>query len=1254
MKSQLLVLSLTLLALLPQMAQADALKFYNNWFITGDYAVAGTGLKTTGGVGAINMSGVPCTSGVGASARIVACGTAGATPAYPIAAFLYWETIETTATAAATNGIFDGSPIVGTELGSDSASSCWTDAPKQTLRVYRADVLRFLPIDTTSHLRRVNGPHTVQLGGGVTGNIGVLPAGTLGASLVIVYRVTVPGRPVFMPLRSVVLYDGVSTLSKSNRSITQQITGFYQAFGPSDSSPKMTFIAGNGQPAFNTVVRVNNENIGTHLLPGSAGPSWDNQTFNISLKRNDSSYTTSMNAENNATCLSWGAIVSSTSVVDSDNDGLLDVWETGGLHRNTQVSPATFGACNDYPTEPCVNLPAMGARNGVQDIFIQMDWMHGFGDGTGGVDGRGSHSHVPKLDALKMIAAAFARHNIAIHFDVGNNYQGLGLGFIIPGGFAQGGSDLDESTLLCHDTATHTCTYHEPYPVLSFKLGLNSVRDGNHLLTPPIAAHFAQNRKDVFRYVLFAHALAGPFDLTGKPLTPDPASVSGVGDRPGGDVMVTLGLWRSDIPDNDQVGGVLTQAGTLMHELGHNLNLSHGGSSSTPNCMPNYPSVMSYLYQTRGLTDSSGVPQIDYSNGLLARLNENSLSGTPSLGRLQYRVRYYAPLGPGNSVGQAAQRHCDGTLTGGALQIRLEAATLATPDWSNGTFPAGSLPPLDINFDGITGQSFADQADWTSLDLRQTGSRANFGSLSTGSLATDAGSLATDAGSLATDAGSLATDAGSLATDAGSLATDAGSLATDAGSLATDAGDEDYDTHIRSTTDSIPTPQQCAGCGLKAANELNDILLSWTPPDTGGSLTYNIYRCAGTACTPTVPAFKTGWLPPSKLAPTFMDAVNDFVHAGATCPANATCYNTPYTYSVTAVSITGTESPYSNNAGSKVTHLFVVADNQAAVYGSANPVATFKIYGDVAGSLSTALVGCAYAGPARNAGSHAIVCTGPAATSATDGVTYDAAYLSFTPGTLTISKRPITVTAVAGAKIYDGLTTSPVAPQITSGGLAYSDTSAFSETYDNKNVGTTHVMTPAGTVSDGNGGNNYAVTFATVANGVITPRTIAGSFTANDKVYDGTNAATIATLTLTGVVPPDAVTLVAGSATFSDKNVGAGKTVTATGLSLAGADAANYTVNSTATALAGITPAPLTIKADDKTVLADSPTPPFTVTYKTLLGADTPASLTGTLLCTTTRNMASPMGNYPITCSGQTSTNYTIAYVAGTLTVTHR
>ena len=81
-----------------------------------------------------------------------------------------------------------------------------------------------------------------------------------------------------------------------------------------------------------------------------------------------------------------------------------------------------------------------------------------------------------------------------------------------------------------------------------------------------------------------------------------------------------------------------------------------------------------------------------------------------------------------------------------------------------------------------------------------------------------------------------------------------------------------------------------------------------------------------------------------------------------------------------------------------------------------------------------------------------------------------------------------------------------------------------------------------------------------------------GHFTADDKVYDGTTAATILTRSLTGgIVAGDTVTLTGGSATFANANVGTGKTVTGTGFSLTGADAGNYSLaSSTLTTTADI------------------------------------------------------------------------------------
>ena len=164
-------------------------------------------------------------------------------------------------------------------------------------------------------------------------------------------------------------------------------------------------------------------------------------------------------------------------------------------------------------------------------------------------------------------------------------------------------------------------------------------------------------------------------------------------------------------------------------------------------------------------------------------------------------------------------------------------------------------------------------------------------------------------------------------------------------------------------------------------------------------------------------------------------------------------------------------------------------------------------------------------------------------------------------------------------------------PAITVGSLLAGDTTIWTQTFSNPNAGTGKTLTPAGAVNDGNGGNNYAVTFVPNTTGVITQLTIAGSITVENKVYDGTAAATIATRMLTGVIGGDAVTLVGGTAAFSDKNVANGKTVTATGLSLSGSAAGNYKVNSTATTTANITPALLLITADNKHVGDDDPTP---------------------------------------------------------------
>ena len=58
-----------------------------------------------------------------------------------------------------------------------------------------------------------------------------------------------------------------------------------------------------------------------------------------------------------------------------------------------------------------------------------------------------------------------------------------------------------------------------------------------------------------------------------------------------------------------------------MHELGHNLNLRHGGNVDE-NCKSNYLSVMNYMFQFPNYVSDR---HLDYSRSQLNTINENSL-----------------------------------------------------------------------------------------------------------------------------------------------------------------------------------------------------------------------------------------------------------------------------------------------------------------------------------------------------------------------------------------------------------------------------------------------------------------------------------------------------------------------------------------------------------------------------------------------------------------------------------------------------
>ena len=63
-----------------------------------------------------------------------------------------------------------------------------------------------------------------------------------------------------------------------------------------------------------------------------------------------------------------------------------------------------------------------------------------------------------------------------------------------------------------------------------------------------------------------------------------------------------------------------------------------------------------------------------------------------------------------------------------------------------------------------------------------------------------------------------------------------------------------------------------------------------------------------------------------------------------------------------------------------------------------------------------------------------------------------------------------------------------------------SDAANFIEAYDTKNVGTGKTLTPSGTVTDGNSGNNYTYTFVNNTSGVINARALTITAQANTKL----------------------------------------------------------------------------------------------------------------------------------------------------------
>jgi hypothetical protein len=199
-------------------------------------------------------------------------------------------------------------------------------------------------------------------------------------------------------------------------------------------------------------------------------------------------------------------------------------------------------------------------------------------------------------------------------------------------------------------------------------------------------------------------------------------------------------------------------------------------------------------------------------------------------------------------------------------------------------------------------------------------------------------------------------------------------------------------------------------------------------------------------------------------------------------------------------------------------------------------------------------------------------------------------YVPVLSATADITPKQLTLTGVdAENKVYDGTVTATkvvtgtptLSGGVISGDDLTLDVANLAVAFADKNAGTDKSLVVTGASLSGNDAGNYQVSVDN-ATADISKRDLIVSITADDKVYDGSTAATVAKSD--NRIANDVLT-VSGTATFADKNAGTDKTVTLSGISLSGTDASNYNVNASATDTADITKKAITIAgltADDK------------------------------------------------------------------------
>jgi uncharacterized repeat protein (TIGR01451 family) len=263
---------------------------------------------------------------------------------------------------------------------------------------------------------------------------------------------------------------------------------------------------------------------------------------------------------------------------DVDKDSIPDEIELNGI--------------SDQNGNLVFDLPGKGADPCRKTILLELDYME-----------RIFHSHIPTQESINKAIEMF--NNAPVPAETGQNcpYDGFpkessGVNLIV---------NLDDSI-------------PEINAIDIFSVDTNGNPDDDFDTIK--RNNFDPHLKPYFHYGLFAHQFIDP-------KTKNIVKNWGIGEIEGNDFILSFGdnlhLPRSIFTT---FFFPLPEAGTLAHELGHNLKLLHGGGDNI-NCKPNYLSVMNYVFGSGLAKNEFGSPPfIDYSREKLsplfeAHLNEN-------------------------------------------------------------------------------------------------------------------------------------------------------------------------------------------------------------------------------------------------------------------------------------------------------------------------------------------------------------------------------------------------------------------------------------------------------------------------------------------------------------------------------------------------------------------------------------------------------------------------------------------------------